>query len=64
MTSVHSIPTGALEGVHAGEKLSGLARISLLIGMAGLALGAWLGWSGGASELRHFWFSYLVAFAF
>lgn len=64
MTSVHSIPTGALEGVHAGEKLSGLARISLLIGMAGLALGAWLGWSGGEAEMRHFWFSYLVAFAF
>ena len=64
MTIAHAVPAEALEGVHAGDKLGRLARISLYLGVAGLAMGAWLGWSGGETEMRHFWFSYLVGFTF
>ena len=60
MNSLHE----AVQDVHAGDLAPRVQRIGLAVGVVGLAIGAGLGLTGDAHDKQHFWYAWLVAFAF
>ena len=51
----------AVQDVQAGDVAPRVARLGLAVGVVGLVAGAGIGLS---TDARHFWFAWLVAFAF